>query len=77
MTESRQFVACTFRLGDSRSYTYHNDGEPVAIGDEVKVTDRDGVGWKRVHVVAIGDTPPLIPDQTHSWKGRARARARR
>lgn len=58
MTQVRQYVACTFRLGDTRSYTYHNDGEPLVIGDVAKVMDRSGDGWKRVHVVAIGDTPP-------------------
>lgn len=61
MTESRQYIACTFRPGDARQYTYHNDGEAVAVGDTVKVTDRDGVGWKRVTVAAIVDTAPSFP----------------
>lgn len=38
----RQYVACKFRSEDARSYTYHNDGEPVAVGDLVKVADRSG-----------------------------------
>lgn len=28
---NRQFVACKFRPGDRRSYTYHWDGEPLTI----------------------------------------------
>jgi len=57
----RQYVACKFRTEDTRSYTYHNDGEPVAVGDLLKVADRDGDGWKRVHCVSIGDTAPTFP----------------
>lgn len=52
-----QYIACTFRKGDSRSYTYHNDGPPVAVGDEVKVPDK-GDGWKRVYVSAVGVPKP-------------------
>jgi hypothetical protein len=37
----RQYVACTFRPGDVRSYTYHYDGEALAVGDRCVVsTDR-------------------------------------
>lgn len=28
---NRQFVAVQFNPWDRRSYTYHNDGEPVAV----------------------------------------------
>lgn len=28
---ARQYVAVKFRPGDKRSYTYHNDGEPVKV----------------------------------------------
>lgn len=55
---SRQYVACKFRPDDKRSYTYHNDGEPVAVGDEVKIAGRSDDGWQRVHVVAVGDEMP-------------------
>ncbi len=58
---SRQFVACKFRSADTRSYTYHNDGEPLVVGDFAKVADRDGDGWKRVEVVAIADEEPAFP----------------
>lgn len=53
-----QFVACKFRPEDSRSYTYHWDGEPLAPGDVVKVDDARGDGWKRVEVVSISDKAP-------------------
>lgn len=56
----RQYVACRFRPNDERAYTYHNDGEPVRVGDWVKVPDRDG-GWKRVEVVHVHYTAPLFP----------------
>jgi hypothetical protein len=60
---TRQYATCTFRKGDSRSYTYHNDGDPVAIGDEVKVEDprsTDGI-WKRVYVVGVDHPKPSFP----------------
>ena len=41
MTPFRQYLACTFREGDARKYTYLWDGEPLAVGDRVVViTDR-------------------------------------
>ena len=39
---ARQFVACAFTNG-GRSYTYHNDGDPVAVGDKVEVETRHGI----------------------------------
>ncbi|MBP6554652.1 MAG: hypothetical protein KA233_03130 [Novosphingobium sp.] len=46
-----QFIKCKFRTNDSRAYTYRNDGDPVAVGDFVKVSDnRDPSAWKRVQV---------------------------
>ncbi|ALC12518.1 hypothetical protein [Sphingopyxis sp. 113P3] len=55
-----QFVACKFRPDDQRSYTYVWDGEPLNVGDVVKVPDRSGDGWKRVHVASISnDAPPF------------------
>lgn len=53
---TRQYIACQFNDWDERRYTYHNDGEPVAIGDECKVEDPRG-GWKRVKVTAIVNQP--------------------
>lgn len=55
---SRQFIACKFRSSDTRTYTYHNDGDPVAVGDQVKVADRSGDGWKRIEVAQIVDDAP-------------------
>jgi len=54
----RQYVACRFRPTDRRAFTYHNDGEPVSVGDVVKVPDRSGDGWQRVTVSAIMDAKP-------------------
>lgn len=54
----RQYVACKFRPEDRRSYTYHNDGEPVAPGDVVKAPGRSEDGWQRVHVVSVSDEEP-------------------
>ena len=53
----RQFLKCRFHQGDARTYTYHNDGAPVARGDTVRVSDWRSDGWKRVEVVAITDRP--------------------
>lgn len=53
-----QYVAVKFSPVDSRSYTYHNDGEPLAVGDMAKVaSNRDPSVWKRVKVEAIVDKP--------------------
>lgn len=54
----RQYVACRFNPWDQRTYTYHNDGPPVAVGDFAKVTDRSGDGWKRVEVMKVTDEAP-------------------
>jgi len=53
---NRQFIACAFRKGDTRTYTYHNDREPVAVGDEVIVTTARGPS--KVFVSALIDEVP-------------------
>lgn len=53
----RQYVAVKFRPTDRQPYTYHNDGDPVAVNREVKVPDRSGDGWNRAIVVGIVDKP--------------------
>ncbi len=53
-----QYVAVKFQPWDQRTYTYHNDAEPVSVGDQVKVPDNRGDGWKRVEVVAVSDEQP-------------------
>lgn len=55
---ARQFVACIFREGDTRTYTYHWDGEPLAKGAEVKVARRKGEGWNRVIVQSVSPIAP-------------------
>lgn len=54
--DNRQFIACAFRKGDTRTYTYHNDREPVAVGDAVIVTTARGPS--KVFVSAIIAEPP-------------------
>lgn len=58
---TRQFVACAFREGQTRTYTYHNDGEPVAPGDRVQIMSRDGLGKQTVFVVTLLDDAPSFP----------------
>jgi hypothetical protein len=61
---NRQLVACTFKPNEGRSYTYHNDGETLAIGDKVEVESRHGIAI--VHVCEIDvekpdfDTKPIL-----------------
>lgn len=52
----RQFAACRFRSTDTRTFTYHNDAEPLAPGDFVEVDARGSV--KTVEVVSITDLAP-------------------
>lgn len=61
----RQYVAVKFNAWDQRSYTYHNDGDPVEIGDEILVEARGE--QKRVVVDSIPfhaptkfETKPII-----------------
>jgi len=53
----RQFVGVDFRPG-GRVYTYHWDGEPVTLGDLVRVPEKSGDGWKKVRVVEVSWTAP-------------------
>lgn len=56
-----QFVKCRFNPWNERSYTYANDGAPVAVGDMVKVPDaQDPDAWKRVEVVEIDCDEPTF-----------------
>ncbi len=38
----RQYVAVKFNEWDRRTYTYHNDGDSVAVGDRVEVPTPKG-----------------------------------
>jgi hypothetical protein len=55
----RQFIAVQFKVGPGRAYTYHNDGEPVAIGDIVRVTTRTGAEQSATVVGLEDDAPPF------------------
>ena len=62
MTTHRQFVAVKFRPNDKRTYTYHNDGPPVRVGDTVKVPSvRADEGWSPLPVVSVSDDVPPFP----------------
>ena len=54
----RQYLACKFRPGDKRAYTYHNDGDPCAVGDKVLVASPRGEGRMTVEVAVILDANP-------------------
>ena len=58
---NRQFIACVFRPGDTRSYTYHNDGDPVAVGDKVLVESPRDEGKMTIEVVKIVPEKPSFP----------------
>lgn len=58
---NRRYVACKFRIGDTKTFTYHTDGETYADGDIVRVPDRSGDGWNKVFVVSTSDEKPSFP----------------
>ena len=51
-----QFCKCKFRSSDTRTYTYRNDGAPVAVGDRVEVEAPRDEGKVVVEVAEI-DVP--------------------
>jgi len=52
-----QFIAVSLAAG-KRTYTYHNDGEPVQIGDKVKLpAPRGEDGWIPGIVEAVVSAP--------------------
>lgn len=55
----RQYVEVRFHSRDIRTYEYHNDGPPVAVGDQVHVTGRGGA-TKAVEVVGVSFTKPAF-----------------
>lgn len=68
---TRQYIACVFCEGDSRSYTYHNDGDPLTVGDKVKVEGRHGPS--SAFVVAVLDSAPEYPTKSVISKVEAEA----
>jgi len=53
---TRQYVSVKFRPDHSRSYTFHNDGDPVKPGDKVVVATSHGT--KTVIVDSVTDEAP-------------------
>lgn len=54
----RQYITVRFSEKDWRTYTYHNDGAPVAEGDRVEVQTVHGI--KTVVVALAGfEQPPF------------------
>lgn len=53
-----QYLACAFKE-DGLTYTYHNDGDPVVVGDRVRV--QSGAVEKKVTVVSIVEEKPKFP----------------
>lgn len=70
----RQFVVCRFKPSDQRTYTYHNDGEPVAAGDQVVAATAKGNAT--VDVVAVGAEEPSFPTKPIVGKAPAEQEAR-
>lgn len=66
---ARQYVTIRFRAWDKRTYTYHWDGEPVNVGDTVKVETRDG--WTAVSVEAVTEVAPPYVTKAIAGKGDA------
>lgn len=66
-----QYVAVQFKPWDQRSYTYRNDGDPVAIGDKVLVATSKGE--QTVDVVSLPTEQP--PFATKAIIGKAPAEA--
>lgn len=63
----RQYIAVRFGGPGSRLYTYHNDGPPLAVGDdvEVHVGKPNSRGYRKntkLKIVALVDDKP--PFQT-------------
>ena len=57
-SETRQYIGVRFSPDAGRVYTYHNDGSPVAPGDEVKLPGRSGDSdWKRGYVCEVVRKP--------------------
>lgn len=55
---NRQYVTAKFNAWDKRTYTYHNDGPPVAEGAKVRVETKRGEAT--VEIVSVGLPPPAF-----------------
>lgn len=57
----RQYVTVKFKEAEKRAYTFHNDGEPLKPGDEVKLPSRgskDPDAWSRGYVATVNVEKP-------------------
>jgi len=54
----RQYVSVKFRQEDARTYTYHNDGDPLAPGQTARIESKRGEGWQLVFVDSVSDKAP-------------------
>lgn len=56
-----QFIQVCFGPMDARRYTYVNNGEPLVVGDIVKVPNARDQGSKHVEVMAVDvDEPTFV-----------------
>lgn len=53
---SRQFLDVSFQPWERRTYCYHNDGEPLDVGDKAVVMTKRGE--QTVVVNGVRDEPP-------------------
>jgi len=64
MSNRRQWVYVRFQKTDGRTYAYHNDGDPLAVGDRVEVATRDAVRNLPVERITFEDpgfvTKPIM-----------------
>lgn len=56
---TRQYVSIKFRPGDTRAYTYHNDGKPVNRGDKIVVETARGKQTVTVFDI-VDEAPPFV-----------------
>lgn len=74
---TQQYLAVEFKPG-GRRYTYANDGEPVAIGDLVKVETRGGIQVVTVAELVIEEPPfeckPILGKHVESTQENEHAR---
>lgn len=55
---ARQYLKIAYKEGTTKTYTFHNDGDPVEAGDVVKLPDRrDPDSWVRGYVHEETDEP--------------------
>ena len=52
----REYVKCKYNLSDSKSYIFHNDGDPVFKGEVVEITGMYDI--KFVTVIEVSNDKP-------------------